>query len=36
MEELQAIGVMSTPVMLIDGERVIGFDRKRLEELLAD
>ena len=35
MEELVKIGVMTTPVTVIDGEFVVGFDQKRLEELLA-
>ena len=35
MSELIKIGVMTTPVTVIDGEVVVGFDRKRLEELLA-
>ena len=35
MRELITIGVMTTPVTVIDGEVVVGFDRKRLEELLA-
>ena len=35
MEELVKIGVMTTPVTVIDGQVVVGFDRKRLEELLA-
>ena len=35
MEELVETGVLTTPVTLIDGEVVVGFDRKRLEELLA-
>ena len=34
MEELVKIGVMTTPVTVIDGQVVVGFDRKRLEELL--
>ena len=34
MDELVALGVMTTPVTVIDGEVVVGFDRKRLEELL--
>ena len=34
MGELMKIGVMTTPVTVIDGEVVIGFNRKRLEELL--
>ncbi len=35
MGELMEIGVMTTPVTVVDGEVVVGFDRKRLEELLA-
>ena len=35
MEELVKIGVMTTPVTVIDGEVVVGFDQKKLEELLA-
>ena len=35
MEELVKIGVMTTPVTVIDGQVVVGFDRKRFEELLA-
>ena len=35
MAELVKIGVMTTPVTVIDGEVVVGFDQKRLEELLA-
>ena len=35
MEELVKIGVMTTPVTVIDGQVVVGFDRKRLEELRA-
>ena len=29
------IGVMTTPVAVIDGEIVVGFNRKKLEELLT-
>ena len=36
MEELVKIGVMNTPVTVIDGTVVVGFDRKRLQELLSD
>lgn len=36
MEELINIGVLTTPVTVIDGEVIVGFDRKRLEELLSD
>jgi hypothetical protein len=35
MAELEKIGVMSTPVTVVDGEVVVGFDRKKLEELLT-
>jgi glutaredoxin 3 len=35
MEELVALGYLTTPVILVDGEVVIGFNRQRLEELLA-
>lgn len=35
MTELGELGYMTTPVTVIDGEVVIGFDLKRLEQLLA-
>ncbi len=35
MEELEKIGVFTTPVTVIDGEAVIGFDRKKLDELIG-
>jgi len=35
LDELQELGVFSTPATLVDGELVIGFDRKKLEELLG-
>ena len=35
MDELLKIGVMTTPVTVIDGQLVVGFDRARLEDLLA-
>ena len=35
MDELVKIGIMTTPITVIDGEVVVGFDRRRLEELLA-
>ena len=34
--ELETLGVMTTPVTVIDGEMVIGFDRANLERLLGD
>jgi glutaredoxin len=33
--ELAALGVMTTPVVTIDGEIVVGFDRNKLEALLS-
>ncbi len=35
MAELVQLRVMTTPVTVIDGQVVVGFDRKRLEEVLA-
>ena len=35
VEELERLGAMTTPVIVIDGEVVVGFNQKRLEELLA-
>lgn len=35
LEELSELGYMTTPVIKIDGDVVVGFDRKRLEELLG-
>ena len=34
LAELETLGVMTTPVTVIDGETVIGFDRANLERLL--
>ena len=34
MDDLMRLGVATTPVTVIDGEIVIGFDRKRLAALL--
>ena len=34
MDELSRLGYMTTPVIKIDDQVVVGFDRKRLEELL--
>ncbi len=34
LAELEKLGYMTTPVTLIDGEIVVGFDRAKLEELL--
>ena len=35
MDELMRLGVATTPVTVIDGEIVVGFDRKRLATLLG-
>ncbi len=35
MKALEELGVMTTPVTVIDGEIVIGFDRPKLEQLLG-
>jgi glutaredoxin len=34
LAELEKLGYMTTPVTLVDGEAVVGFDRARLEQLL--
>jgi glutaredoxin len=36
LAELGELGYMTTPVTVIDGEVVIGFDRERLEQLVAN
>jgi glutaredoxin len=35
LEELQKRGLMTTPVTLIDGNAVVGFDRAKLAKLLG-
>jgi glutaredoxin len=35
LEELLKLGVRATPVTIIDGEMVVGFDRAKLEQLLG-
>jgi glutaredoxin len=35
MAELEELGYMATPVTVIDGEVVIGFDRAKFEDLLG-
>jgi glutaredoxin 3 len=35
LEELEKLGYMTTPVTIIDGEVVVGFDRSKLERLLG-
>jgi glutaredoxin len=34
LAELEKVGYMTTPVTLVDGEVVVGFDRAKLERLL--
>ena len=34
-KELMAMGHMGVPVLLIDGEEVVGFDQSKIDELLA-
>jgi len=36
LAELEKLGVMTTPVTVIDDEVVIGFDQARLEQLLGN
>jgi glutaredoxin len=33
--ELEKLGYMTTPVTLVDGETVVGFDRAKLGQLLG-
>ncbi len=35
LAELEKLGYMTTPVTLVDGEAVVGFDRKKLQQLLG-
>ncbi len=35
MRELEELGVLTTPVTVIDGEVVVRFNRARLDELLG-
>jgi glutaredoxin len=34
LTELEKLGVMTTPVTVVDGEKVIGYDLNRLKALL--
>ena len=34
-KELMAMGHMGVPVILVDGEEVVGFDKQRLDDLLS-
>jgi hypothetical protein len=35
LQELVKLGFRATPVALIDGEAVVGFDREKLQKLLG-
>ncbi|MHB1134205.1 MAG: glutaredoxin family protein [Chloroflexota bacterium] len=35
IDELAALGVLTTPVIVVDGEVVVGFNSGRLRELLG-
>jgi hypothetical protein len=35
LKELIEMGYQSTPVTIIDGEAVVGFDQQRISELLG-
>jgi glutaredoxin 3 len=35
LEELQKLGLRATPVTVIDGEIIVGFDRGKIERLLG-
>ncbi|MEW6231755.1 MAG: glutaredoxin family protein [Chloroflexota bacterium] len=35
LAELEALGIMTTPVTVISGQVVVGFDRPKLEQLLG-
>lgn len=35
LNELLRMGIMTTPVTVIDGETVVGYDTERLGQLLA-
>lgn len=34
MDELRKLGWMTTPVTVVDGQTVVGFNTEKLEELL--
>ena len=35
LAELEKLGYMTTPVTLVDGEVVVGFDREKLQKLIS-
>ena len=36
LDDLSKLGYMTTPVLQINGETVVGFDRARIERLLGE
>ena len=36
LAELEKLGYLTTPVTLIDGEAIVGFDQTKLEKLLGN
>jgi len=36
LTELKKLGIMTTPVIVIDGTVVIGFDQSKIEQLLLE
>lgn len=36
LRDLEELGYLTTPVTVIDGQVVVGFDRKRLDALLTE
>jgi len=35
IDELRKMGIMTTPVVIVDGEVVVGFDENKLNELIT-
>lgn len=35
LAELEKLGLMTTPVTIVDSETIVGFDRSKLEALLG-
>jgi glutaredoxin len=35
-DELSKLGLMTTPVLQIDGQTVVGFDKAKIERLLGE
>ena len=35
LDELQKLGYMTTPVTVVDGKLVVGFDREKLQKLIT-